>query len=414
MQIKLATALTLLPFLVSATPTSSSAESARRISLSKRSSLTKDGVVDINALHSHVANVQGKIARGFANYERNTGRMHPNYYSSALHKRSTGTVKLTDDKAQLWYGSVSVGTPSITYTVDFDTGSSDFFLPGSKCGSTCLSHKKYDTSSSSTAKDVGKTFSLAYGDGSTVSGEQFTDTVTLGGLTATKQRVGAAIEYSSGFESSEFPPDGLLGMGFQSISDYNSPPVFQTLVSQGKTSSSEFGFTMLTSGSELYIGGIDTSKFLGSLTYTPVTQEGYWQIKLGGASVGSKSVFSGSVDAIVDTGTTLLIGDSVSVKKIYERIPGSEDASSTVGDGFYTVPCNAVPSNIAMELGEKKFSISASTFNLGAVSSGSNDCVGGIIADDSVGFWILGDVFLSNVYTSFDFANARVGFAELR
>lgn len=67
--------------------------------------------------------------------------------------------------------------------MDFDTGSSDLFLPGSTCGSTCSGHTLYNPSSSSTAKNVGKTFSLAYGDGSTVSGEQYTDVVTLAGLT---------------------------------------------------------------------------------------------------------------------------------------------------------------------------------------------------------------------------------------
>ncbi|KAI5116280.1 hypothetical protein M0805_009931 [Coniferiporia weirii] len=411
MQIKLATAIALLPFLVSATP--APVESGRTIALSKRSSIVKDGVVNVDKLQSHVEQVRAKIARGFANYEKNVGVPHPNYNASALHKRATGKVALTDDDSELWQGAVSVGTPAKSFTVDFDTGSSDLFLPGPSCGSTCSGHTKYTPSSSSTSKDVGKSFSLAYGDGSTVTGEQYSDTVTLGGLTATGQRVGAASKYSEGFESSEFPPDGLLGMAFQSISDYNSPPVFQSLVSQGKTSASEFGFTLLSSGSELYLGGIDSSKFSGSLTYTDVTQAGYWQIELGGASVGSKSAFSSSVDAIVDTGTTLLIGDSANVKKIYAAIPGSADASSTVGDGYYTFPCSSVPDNVAMEIGGTKFTLSADTINLGAVSSGSSDCVGGIIADDSEGFWILGDVFLGNVYTSFDVGNERVGFASL-
>ena len=69
---------------------------------------------------------------------------------------------------------------------------------------------------------MGSSFSLSYGDGSTVSGEQYTDTVTIGGLTATSQTLGAASQYSQGFESSEFPADGLMGMAFESISDYNA------------------------------------------------------------------------------------------------------------------------------------------------------------------------------------------------
>lgn len=181
------------------------------------------------------------------------------------------------------------------------------------------------------------------------------------------------------------PPDGLMGMAFQSISEYNSPPVFQTLVSQGKVAEPVFGFTLLKSGSELYLGGVDSSKFDGSLTYAPVTQAGYWQISLDGASVGSNSVFSSGVEAIVDTGTTLIIGDTSNVASIYAAIPGSKDASSTLGSGTYTIPCDSVPDNVSFTIAGQEFSISADNFSLGPASDGSSDCVGGILGDDSLG-----------------------------
>ena len=69
------------------------------------------------------------------------------------------------------------------HLVDFDTGSSDLFLPGPSCSTNCAGHTKYTPSSSSTAVDLKKTFALKYGDGSTVSGEQYTDTVSIAGLT---------------------------------------------------------------------------------------------------------------------------------------------------------------------------------------------------------------------------------------
>lgn len=109
--------------------------------------------------------------------------------------------------------------------VDFDTGSSDIFVPGSDCDSTCSGHTLYDASESSTAQDTGESFELGFGDGSAVSGEQFTDTVTLGGLTATDQRIGAAGQLSGNFDISRFPPDGLVGMAFEEISNYGSPYV---------------------------------------------------------------------------------------------------------------------------------------------------------------------------------------------
>ena len=72
--------------------------------------------------------------------------------------------------------------------VDFDTGYSDLFLSGKDCGDTCSGHTAYDTSKSSSAQDLGQQFSLKYGDGSTVSGEVFSDTVSIGGLTVTERR----------------------------------------------------------------------------------------------------------------------------------------------------------------------------------------------------------------------------------
>lgn len=67
--------------------------------------------------------------------------------------------------------------------VDFDTGSSDFFLFSPGCGVNCSGHTLYDPSASSSAQDLLKTFSLSYGDGSTAGGEQFTDVVNVAGLT---------------------------------------------------------------------------------------------------------------------------------------------------------------------------------------------------------------------------------------
>ena len=67
--------------------------------------------------------------------------------------------------------------------MDFDTGSSDLFVPSVLCGDSCSGHELYNPNASSTSQDLKKTFALAYGDGSTVSGEQYTDVVSIAGLT---------------------------------------------------------------------------------------------------------------------------------------------------------------------------------------------------------------------------------------
>ncbi len=143
-----------------------------------------------------------KIQEGFATYERNTGVPHPLSGSIQLSRRDSGGDPLTGDNAQLWFGTISVGTPPVSFTgitflyddmkpltdprhdtVDFDTGSSDLFLPSPSCDSTCSGHTLYDSNASSTANDISKTFTLAFGDGSSVDGDQFTDVVSIAGLT---------------------------------------------------------------------------------------------------------------------------------------------------------------------------------------------------------------------------------------
>jgi len=291
--------------------------------------------------------------------------------------------------------------------VGFDTGSSDLFLPGSDCDATCDGHTLYNPSASSTSRDFDQTFQLQYGDGSTISGEQYTDTVTLIGYKATGQRLGAAKKYSSGFRSDQFPADGLLGMGYESLSSYGASSVFQTLVSQGQVSTPVFSFYLAESGSELYIGGTNQNHYTGSFTYMPVTIEGYWQGSFGGISVSGKAVIS-SESAIIDTGTTQVIGNAQRVQAIYDQIPGSRD----IGSGTWTIPCDFdIP--VSITFSRKVFQIRPSTFNLGPESSGSSACVGGFGASEGLGFWIVGDVFLQNVYTTFDFGNNRVGFASL-
>ena len=81
---------------------------------------------------------------------------------------------------------------------------------------------------------------------------------------------------------------------------------------------------------------------------------------------------------------------SSNVAALYKAIPGAKDASSILGAGFYTVPCESIPS-VSFTFNGQPFVISPETFNLGAASQGSSDCVGGITAN-SIGkdVWVVG------------------------
>ena len=201
-------------------------------------------------------------------------------------------------------------------------------------------------------------------------------------------------------------------MAYQSISRYNSPPLFQSLVAQNNTLPPQFSFKLAASGSELLLGGADQSLYTGSFTYAPVTTQGYWQVTLGSVNVNSTAISSSrNVQSIIDTGTTLILAPYKQVQALYAAIPGSKNAYATVGNGFYTFPCSSTPT-VSLNYSGRSFNIDPQYFNLGRVDPGSNDCVGAIVGS-VFNFWIVGDTFLQNVYTTFDLGNNRVGFAQL-
>ncbi|KAF9218721.1 acid protease, partial [Gyrodon lividus] len=115
----------------------------------------------------------------------------------------------------------------------------------------------------------------------------------------------------------------------------------------------------------------------------------------------------GITGSIIDTGSDLIIhGLPEDVATFYEAIGGTP---ALINPQFYTFPCDDVPS-VGFTFGGTLFPISAETLIIGPVDSDPLDCYGAIIAGNAP-FWVIGSVFLNNVYTVFDVANARVGFA---
>ncbi|KAF8492841.1 acid protease [Russula emetica] len=399
--------LSILPFLTAAIPLAQPlASGGIAIPIAKRA--TSLPLANPSRYESLNQNTIAKIRKGMAAYERNTGSPHP--------LRDTGSVLLTDYDDYLWYGTISIGTPAKDFTVDFDTGSSDLFVPSKNCDSSCAGHNAYDPSASNTSRDLNKTFALAYGDGSTVSGEQYSENVIIAGLIGKKQTIGAATQYSTGFQASQFPADGLMGMGFQSISDYDAPPPVQNLNSQGALTEPMFGFKFASSGSELFLGGVDPAYDISKFTWVNVTKEGYWQASFDNITVDNVPVLElKNINAIFDTGTTMIVGDPAGIMDFFaplELSSGAEEVSDS--PGYYTIPCD-FDTPISVYVGGKEIRISPDTFNLGPISNGSEICLAGAASDEELigEFWILGDVFLRNTYTAWDVGNGRIGFADL-
>ncbi|XP_019187598.1 PREDICTED: cyprosin-like [Ipomoea nil] len=253
-----------------------------------------------------------------------------------------GIVSLNNYLDAQYYGEISIGSPPQNFTVVFDTGSSNLWVPSSKCylSIACYFHSKYKSSKSSTYTQIGKSCSITYGSGS-ISGFLSQDDVQLGDLLVKDQVfIETTSEPSLTFIIAKF--DGILGLGFQEISVENVVPVWYNMVEQGLVDEPVFSFWLNRDpnaevGGELVFGGVDPNHFKGEHTYVPVTQKGYWQIDLGDFLIGNSSTgyCEGGCAAIVDSGTSLLTGPTAVVTEINYAI-GAE--------GVFSAECKEVVS----------------------------------------------------------------------
>ncbi|KAG8910150.1 hypothetical protein FRC01_006520 [Tulasnella sp. 417] len=332
----------------------------------------------------------------------------------------------------LYYGPISVGTPPQETNVDFDTGSSDLVVPLSKCNN-CTA-PLFDPSKSTTFKGSKTPFSIQYQDGSGANGTVATDAVTVAGLTVARQAFGAVDREFNGFSG---PNAGLMGLGFPANAVSNSKPFFINLAESGGLASNLFSFFMSrggADGSELCLGCVNSEKFSGDIDYyqlDPSATGGtqlYWNIPSSGLSYDSSQrtetptnslnatalgARATGFSAVIDSGTSLIYVTKSAADELYNQIPGSSPAPQDVGDGFYTFPCDSPIGTVSFVFGGKPYAINPQDFNLGALQEGSSDCVGGVLGEDlGDNLAIVGDEFMKNWYSVFDYDRLAVGFAK--
>jgi len=258
------------------------------------------------------------------------------------------------------------------------------------------------------------------------SGTEYTDKVTFAGLTVTKQSIGVA-STSTGFTG----VDGIFGVGpvdltESTVSNTNTVPTFlDNLYSQGSIStealgvyfSPESGSDTDDSNGELTLGGVDTTKYSGTLTYVSTTSTSpysyYWGISVASIKYGTTSL-STSANAIVDTGTTLIYIPTAAYNKFLTASGGKTDSSS--GLAIYTTkPTGTVYitiGSVAYPLTPTQYLVPSGQYSYYGLTSGKYYSwigAGGTTASD-VNF-IIGQKFLENYYSVFDTTNSRIGFA---
>ncbi|KAG0004918.1 1,3-beta-glucanosyltransferase, partial [Entomortierella chlamydospora] len=259
----------------------------------------------------------------------------------------------------------------------------------------------------------GRSWSISYGDGSSASGTLGSDIVSVGGISV-RQTIGLATKESSQFGSS--PEDGLFGLGFASIESVSGVLTFMDNAIAAGVVAEPVVSVFLPServfngeGGEYIFGGIDSSKYTGSLTYVPVTQEGYWQISVDDIGYNGQSLGQSS-QGIVDTGTTLIIVGDDAAQAIHDNIEGAYNDY----ENGWIVPCSLQSSSdsISFSMGGSSFNVAIADLAFEDLGDGSGNCFSGVQGgqDD---LWILGDVFIKNNYCVFDHGNSQIGIAPL-
>ncbi|KAF2492385.1 Asp-domain-containing protein [Lophium mytilinum] len=374
---------------------------ASPVSLEKRKAFTVEQVEK----GKFIRNGAASVASTYLKY----GKAVPANIAAAAAAQGSVAASPSDEYDSSYLCPVDVG--GTTMELDFDTGSADLWVFSSlQPSSQTAGHAVYQASSSKVKS--GYTWKISYGDGSGAAGKVYADKVVVGGVTATSQAVEAATSISTQFQQ-DTNNDGLLGLSFSSINTVK-PKAQTTFFDTVKSTLAKplFGVDLKYHAAGTYdFGFIDTSKFSGAVTYVDVdSSQGFWGFTASGYIVGNGTQSSTSIDAIADTGTTLLYIPLAAVKAYYKEVSGAKLDST---QGGYTFPCSATLPDWTAIIGGTKHTIPGKYINYAPISDGSSTCFGGIQDDSDIGQSIFGDIFLKSQYVVFNGASTpKLGFAQ--
>lgn len=335
-------------------------------------------------------------------------------------KKESETVK--DYQNAQYFAEVEVGTPAQKFNVVMDTGSSNLWVPveGGSCGKSPipfinklpLFSKKhlFNDKESSTFEPTTEVFKIQYGSGA-VSGLFSKDTVSLGNDLAVKNQDFATISDCGGlgiaYLMGKF--DGILGLGFPTISVDGKQTVFGNAILQGLVSQPVFSFYLGDSkDGELTFGGYDEDHFTGDLHWVPLSSATYWQINPSKITMGEYSM--ANTQAIVDSGTSLMVGPTAEVRKIAEMLGATTMPFSPAS----LIDCDAEVPDFVVTIDNKEYTIPGKDFILNGMGGKCMLAMQGMDFREGGPQWILGDVFMRKYYTVFDMDQKVVGFAPAK
>ncbi|KAL9125542.1 MAG: hypothetical protein Q9217_005265 [Psora testacea] len=274
-------------------------------------------------------------------------------------------VPVTNFLNAQYFSKIAVGTPPQEFKVVLDTGSSNLWVPSTGCGSiACFLHNKYDSSASSTYSKNGSSFEIRYGSGS-LSGFVSQDTVQIGDIKIKKQDFAEATsEPGLAFAFGQF--DGIMGLGYDTISVNHIVPPWYNMIDQGLLDAPIVSFYLSDTSnegdeSEAMFGGINDAHYTGKMTKIPLRRKAYWEVDLDSITFGKETADLGDTGAILDTGTSLIALPSGLAEILNNQIGAKKS-----WNGQYTIDCDKKASlpDMTFTLTGHNFTISSNDYIL--------------------------------------------------
>ncbi|XP_054491231.1 pepsin A-5 [Agelaius phoeniceus] len=308
-----------------------------------------------------------------------------------------------------YFGTISIGTPPQEFTVVFDTGSSNLWVPSVFCSSpACRNHNRFNPAESSTFLSTNDTLFIAYGTGS-MTGVLGYDTVDVAGINVRNQIFGLA-ETEPGDFFYYTPFDGILGLAFPSIASSGATPVFDNMMMENLVDRNLFSVYLSRDdegGSFVLFGAIDPYYTTRGISWIPLSAETYWQISMESVSIsGTPVACSSGCQAIVDTGTTLLAIPIRALRTLMMRL-GASSSGEISCESIRNLP------SLIFHINGKEFPVPPRAYVLRSNGYCSLGLQGMDVPTEEGELWILGDVFIREYYVIFDRANNKVGLSRL-
>lgn len=322
-----------------------------------------------------------------------------------------------------YYAKVNVGSPAQTFSVVMDTGSGILWVPSTLCtNKACRSHTQLDIAKDPSIKKESGEVHIKYGTGN-MDGQRATGRVQVAGASVDDQDfLLSTREEGDVFDNGRF--DGVMGLGREKLADIlarrsgpndqvvRGTPFYIQLMKQKKLASPIFSMYVskhMNKPGAVVFGGVNPRLMQDKPTFHKGMSDAYWMLELQSMTVGNNDpINTHRARAIVDSGTSLLVGPSKIMSKI-------------LGSNFIKVKhdCSNMKDLKDLKLKMKDVDGKAKEYVLTPeeyVMKRDKTCKTGIgimnvQLDMDNPIVILGDTFLRKFYSVYNHKDNQVGFA---